>query len=92
MREGNRDMFIVMFKLETDSKIINKKVLSSMLRYKVNLTIGNLLQSHKTNVSLFTLDQETKDLKEKKLVKEKGKDLESDIIENLDAIFNQYLK
>ena len=48
-------MFMVMFKLETDENIIKKKVLESMLKYRVDLTVGNMLQSHKTNVSLFCL-------------------------------------
>jgi len=43
MRNLNPEMFMVMFKLETDLTMIDKKVLSSMQKYGVDLTIGNML-------------------------------------------------
>jgi len=56
MRNLNLKMFMVMFKLETDISMIDKKVLSSMSKYKVDLTVGNMLQTFKNKVTIYTLE------------------------------------
>lgn len=91
MRNLNPKMYMVMFKLETDHQMIDKKVKNSMVKYRVDLTIGNMLQTFKNQVTFYRL-KKGDELEKLELLKKKDDDLEKEIINRLDLNFIEHLK
>ena len=51
-------LFVVSFKLETDSTQLTKKALSALQKYNHSLVIGNLLQTRRDEVVFVTKDKQ----------------------------------
>lgn len=72
------DAYLVSFKLETDSSILDSKIQSAIKNYKMHLVIGNLLQNYQDKVCIC--DEKTKIELERK---EDEKYLEPRLIEEI---------
>lgn len=48
--------FVVSFKLETDPQMLRDKAMASISSYHVHMVVGNMLQSHVKEVTLFLPD------------------------------------
>ncbi len=88
-----KNAFIVSFKLETDSSMLYTKCKSSLLKYKHNLVIGNILNERKTSVYVLKND-EIDVFHEIRLSQDKldsGDEIESHIIKYLVHLHDKFI-